>query len=217
MVGVPAPSNLCAHVVEQRGEVGDFGLAGAILHDGFALGESGGHEQVFGAGDGDLVEDDFRAVEAVGAGFDVAVFLRDLCAEALEAFDVQVDGTAADGAAAGKRDAGAAAAGDQRSEDKRGGAHGLDQFVGSFGGGEIFAVDGGAVVGASVAEFDFGAHGGEQVARGLDVAHLRDVFEDDRFVGEEGGGHAGKRGVFRAADADGAEQRIAAADYKFVH
>ena len=44
-------------------------------------------------------------------------------------------------------------------------------------------MDGGAVLGASVAEFDFGAHGGEQVARGLDVAHLRNVFEDDRLVG----------------------------------
>ena len=33
----------------------------------------GGHQQVFGAGDGDLVEDDVRAFEAVGLGFEVAV------------------------------------------------------------------------------------------------------------------------------------------------
>ena len=78
-------------------------------------------------------------------------------------------------------------------------------------------MDGGAMLGASVAEFDFGAHGGQQVARGLDVAYLRNVFEDDRLIGEQGRGHAGQRGIFRAADAHRAEQRLAAADYKFVH
>ncbi len=102
-------------------------------------------------------------------------------------------------------------------EDQRRGAHGLDQFVRGFGSGERGAVDGGAVVGASVAEFDFGAHGGEQVARGLDVADLGNIFEDDGLVGEQGGGHAGQRGIFRAADADGAQQRLSAADDELVH
>ncbi len=128
--------DLRAHGVEQCGEVGDFGLAGAILHDGLAFGERGGHEQVFGAGDGDLVENDFGAVEAVGGGFDVAVFLRDLCAETLETLDVEIDGAGADGAAAGQRDVGASATGDQRAEHESRGAHGLDQFVGSFGRGQ---------------------------------------------------------------------------------
>ena len=217
MVDVPAPSILRAHLVEQVGEVGDFGLAGAILQNGLALGEGCGHQQVFGAGDGDLVEDDFRALEAVGAGFDVAVILRDFCAQTFQSFDVQIDGAGADGASAGKRDAGASAAGDQRPEHQRGGAHGLDQFVGGFGRGERGAVDGGAMLGASVAEFDFGAHGGEQVARGLDVANLRNVFQDDRFVGEQGGGHAGKRGVLGAADANCAQQRLSAANYELIH
>ena len=35
------------------------------------------------------------------------------------------------------------------------------------------------MLGASVAEFDLGAHGGQQLALGLDVAHLRNVFQDD--------------------------------------
>ena len=215
--GGPCAFNFCSHFVEQGGEVADFGFAGAVLQNGFTFGESGGHEQIFGAGDGDLVENNFRAFEAIGGGFDVAVVLRDFCAELLESLDVQVDGAAADGATAGERDAGAAAAGDERPEDERGGAHGLDQFVGSFGAGEIFAVERGAVVGASVAEFDLGAHGGEQVARGLNVAHLRNIFEDDGFVGEQGGGHAGKRGVFCAANAHRPKQRLAAADDQFVH
>ncbi len=70
---------------------------------------------------------------------------------------------------------------------------------------------------AAVAELDFGAHGGEQLALGLDVADLGDIFEDDFVFGEDGGGHAGQGRVFCAADADGAEQRIAAADYEFIH
>jgi hypothetical protein len=36
----------------------------------------------------------------------------------------------------------------------------------------------------------------EQLALGLDVADLGDVFEDDLVFGEDGGGHAGERGVF---------------------
>ena len=201
-----------AHGVEQRSEVGDFGFAGAVLHDGFAVGERGGHEQVFGSGDGDFVEDNFGAAEAVGGGFDVAVLLRDLGAQALETFDVQVDGARTDGAAAGKRNAGAAATGDQRPEHEGRGAHGLDQFVGGFRSSERPGADGGAMMGASVAEFDFGSHGGEQFARSFDVAHLRNVLEDDLLIGKQSRSHAGKSGVFRAADANGAEKWIATAD-----
>ena len=58
MVEVPAPSICAPILIEQRGQVDDLGLAGAVLQHGFAFGERGGHQQVFGAGDGDLVEDD---------------------------------------------------------------------------------------------------------------------------------------------------------------
>ena len=57
--GCAGAFDLCAHLVEQIGQIGDFGFAGAVLQDGFAFGERRGHQQVFGAGDGDLVEDDF--------------------------------------------------------------------------------------------------------------------------------------------------------------
>ena len=70
---------------------------------------------------------------------------------------------------------------------------------------------------AAVAEFDFGAHGDEQLALGLDVADLGNVFEGDFVFGEDGGGHAGKGGVFGAGDAHGADQRIAAANDEFIH
>ena len=121
--------NVRAHGGEQGGEVGDFGLAGAVFHQGFAVGQDRGHEQIFSAGDGDLVEDEMRAAEALGAGFEVAVLLSDGGAHLFEALDVQVDGTAADGAAAGHGDARHAGTGDERAEDERAGAHGLDDFV----------------------------------------------------------------------------------------
>ena len=92
--------DLRSHLVEQVGEVGDFGLAGAILHHGFALGQGGGHEQVFRAGHGDLVEHNFAALEPVGAGLDVSVVLRDFRAQAFQSFDVKIDGTRADSATA---------------------------------------------------------------------------------------------------------------------
>ena len=40
-----------------------------------------------------------------------------------------------------------------------------------------------AMVRASVAEFDIGAHSGEQIAGGLYIAHLRDIFKNDRLIG----------------------------------
>jgi hypothetical protein len=61
------------------------------------------------------------------------------------------------------------------------------------------------VLGPSVAEFDLGSHGGEKFARGLDVTHLRNVFEDHRFFGEQSGGHARQGSVLCATDSDGAE------------
>ena len=81
MVGVPAPSIFAPILFSSAARSDDFGFAGSVLQNGFAFGQRGGHEQVFRAGDGDLVEDDFCAAQAVGGGFDVAVFLPDFCAE----------------------------------------------------------------------------------------------------------------------------------------
>ena len=209
--------DLRAHSDEEGGEVGDFGFAGAVFEEGFALGEDGGHEQVFGSGDGDLVEDDVRALEALGSGLDVSVFVSDDRAHGFEAFDVEVDGTATDCAASGHGDAGEPGSGDQRPEHQRRGAHGLDDLEYSGGVGEDAAGDGGAMLGAAVAQLDFAAHRGEELTLGLDVLHLGDVFEDDFVFGEDGRGHAGAGAELCAADADGAEQRIAAADYEFIH
>ena len=39
----------------------------------------------------------------------------------------------------------------------------------------------------------FGAHGLQQAALGIDVAHQRNVLESDLILGEDGRGHAGQR------------------------
>jgi len=209
--------DLCAHADEHGGEVGDFGFARAVFKEGVAVGESSGHEQVFGAGDGDLVEDDVRALETIGTGFEVAVLLRDGGAHGFEALDVEVDGTSTDGAASGHGNASDAGACDQRSQHQRRGAHGLDDFVFGDRVGEHGALDRGAMLRAAVAEFDFGAHGLEQLALGFDVLDLRDVFEDDFVLGEDGRSHAGERGVLCAGNFDCAEQRVSASDDELIH
>jgi hypothetical protein len=73
------------------------------------------------------------------------------------------------------------------------------------------------MLGTAVAELDLGAHGGQKIARGVNVAHLWNIFQDHGLISEERRCHAGKSGVFRAADADGAEERFAAADDEFIH
>ena len=111
--------DLRTHFVQQVGEIGDFGFASAIPQHGFAIGESRGHQQVFGAGDRDFLEYDLAALEPVGGGFDVAVVLGDFGAEPFQSLDVKIDGARSDGASAGKRDAGTAAAGHQRAQHQR--------------------------------------------------------------------------------------------------
>ena len=209
--------NLRAHGYQQLGQVGDFGLARAILHHGFAVGKHGGHQQVFGAGHGDLVKDNMRALQPCHARFKVAVLLQDGCAHLFQALDVQIDGSAADGASARHGHTRHSRARNQRTKHQRAGAHGLHNFVLGFGVGENLAADLGAVLRAAVAQLHLGAHGGQQAALGFNVAHLRNVFQRDFVLGKDGRGHAGKCRVLRARNANSADQRIAAANDEFIH
>src|SRR5450631_643127 len=102
-----------------------------------------------------------RTAEAIGAGFEIAVLLGDGGAHFFETLDVEVDGAAADGTSTGHGDAGHSCAGDERAENKRAGAHGLDNFVAGNGVGESAATNGDAIVCTALARSDFGAHGGK--------------------------------------------------------
>ncbi len=52
-----------AHRDQEIREVDDFGLARGVLEHRAAVGERGGHHEVLGAGHGDGLEDDARALE----------------------------------------------------------------------------------------------------------------------------------------------------------
>jgi len=110
--------DLRSHGDEQGSEIGDFGLAGAVLEDGLSLGKRGGHQEVFGSGNSDFVEDDVCALEPVGAGFEITMILGDGGSHGFEAVDVEVDGAAADGAASGHGDPCDAGACNERAEDQ---------------------------------------------------------------------------------------------------
>ena len=94
--------DLRAHLVQQVRQVDYFGLARAIFQHGLAFGQSRRHQQVFGSGHRDFFEDNARALQPLGAGFDVAVFLGDLRAQLLQPFEVQIDRARSNGAAAGQ-------------------------------------------------------------------------------------------------------------------
>ena len=70
---------------------------------------------------------------------------------------------------------------------------------------------------AAVAQFDFGSHGRQQVASGLNVAHLRNIFENDGFFSQQSRGHARQCRILSPADANRAQKRRSAADDKFIH
>src|ERR1700746_2312690 len=70
---------------------------------------------------------------------------------------------------------------------------------------------------APVSEFDLGSHRSQQVACRLNVAHLRNILENNRLVGEQSGSHAGKRSILRATYPYSAKQRLSATNDKLIH
>src|SRR5207237_7196816 len=92
-----------AHVIQHISEIDDFRLASRILKNGTAVGERGRHHQVFGAGDRDFIEEDFRCSEALDHGFDITMLRMNPGAEFLESLDVKIDGPRSDRASARQR------------------------------------------------------------------------------------------------------------------
>ena len=82
--------DLRTHLDQQVGQVGDFRLARGVLQDRLAFGQGGGHQQGLGAGHGDHVGVDARALELFALGVNVAAFDGDLGAQRLQTLDVLV-------------------------------------------------------------------------------------------------------------------------------
>src|SRR5207247_9705576 len=99
----------------------------------------------------DRVASHLLAVQPLGCGFNVYMFLLDIRLDALESFDMKLDWAGGDGATARQRDTGALAAGEQRAKNERGGPHRLYNFVGYFRRERTSAAASGAVVRATEA------------------------------------------------------------------
>ena len=90
--------DLRAHGNQHLGQVANLGLLRGVFKNRLALGQSGGHQEVFSAGDSHHVSGDVRALEAsalaVSAGRHlrqhVAVLDRDVRAHGLQALDVLI-------------------------------------------------------------------------------------------------------------------------------
>ncbi len=133
--------------------------------------------------------------------FDVAVLLGNLRAQMFEARQMKIDGPRADRAAAGQGNARASGARHQRPEHQARGAHRLHQFVGRFGRNDSFRVEDDAL-GVLVVDGYLRADVDQQPLHRADIAHARDAFEHDLFVGQQRGGQRRQCGVFRAAGGD---------------
>ena len=94
-----------AHGPEQPSQIHDLRLAGGIAKPRRAFGEDRGEHRVFGPGNGDPFEQDFRAGQPGGARLHVPVFESDLRAQSFKRGQMQVDRPHADRAAARQRDA----------------------------------------------------------------------------------------------------------------
>src|SRR5205807_2311193 len=129
--------------------------------------------------------------QAFGLCLDVAVFLVNRGAKSFQSLDVQVDRPRANGATAGQRHASSSATRHQRPKHQRRSPHRLHQLVGSFRRNQRAAADCGAMLSPSVTKFYVRAHFRQQLTSGLNVAHLRNVFQDNGLFCEQGSGHSG--------------------------
>ena len=117
------------HRGEQAREVRDLGLAGAVLEPAGAARQRRRHEQVLGAGDGGAREAKAGGGEPRRFGVHVSILQSDRGSHGLEAEQVLIDRSHADGAASGQRDSRVTATGEQRPENEHAGAHGLHHVV----------------------------------------------------------------------------------------
>jgi hypothetical protein len=210
--------DLRAHADEHFGQVDDLGLLRGVLEQRLALGQRGGHQEVLGAGDGDHVGHDDRALQAgatLGQSSDhVAVLDHDLRTHGLQALDVLVDRPRADGATAGQRHLGVAEACQQRAQGQHRGAHGLHEFVGGLGVAEVAGVQ---AHGAVVVPLGRHAHVAHQLEHGRHVLQARHVVQRHGLVGQQRRAQFGQRGVLGAGNEYFAAELSPAANQKFVH
>ncbi len=224
-VEVPMPSILAPILTRHSATSPISGSRAAFSMTVSPRAKRGRQQHVVRGADRYLGEHDAAAAQgaALGLGENVAGFDLDLGAELLQAHQMQIDGTRADGAAAGQRHLGLAAAGEQRTEHPEAGPHAADHFIGRhgvddvarreverladvLGGAGTLAVDG--EVDAVVAQ-----DAGEQI----DVGEIGDVLQRQPVRGQQAGDHQRQGGVLGAGDRNRTVEPLAADDLDAIH
>ena len=185
-------------------------LLGGVIDGGGALRAGGGEHHVDRAADGGHVKENISADERLRLGDDRAARGFYLRAQRAHAFDMLVDGAAADVASAGERHAGAAKARKQRADIIRRCAHAAAQIQ-----RHVRAADGTGVH-LHDAFFRVPIHLGAEVTQRLrgnvDVLDVGQVLNHAGCAAQNGGRNDGHGCVLAAADAHGAFKPLPAGD-----
>ena len=202
-----------AHGGEHPAEAFDVRLAGDVLQEGVAASEDGGHDGVFGGGDGGFVKEDVASHEAFGLDV-VAVADIDRGAEPLEGQEVRVETAAADDVATRRGQVHLAMAGEHGAGKQNGRAHFAAEIRAEFG----FVDTGTAQTDVVVADkFGFAAEILNDIHHYLDIANLWHIVQDDILAGEQAGREGGQDFVFVATRNEGAAEFVSAFDDKSFH
>ena len=205
--------NARAHGDQTVGQVYHFRLAGGVLDDRLAVGQTGGHHQVLGASHRHHVGEQARALQAGHLGVHVTVLHLDLGAHGLQALDVLVHRPRTDGTATGQAHPGLTEASHQRAEHQDGSTHGLDHFVGRDR----------VVHPARIQRDDVGiaadlhAHLLEQAQQRTDVVQTRHVGKGHRLLGQQRRTQDRQGCILGAGNGDLARQAGAAFNQQFIH
>ena len=203
--------NLRAHKIECIGERDDFGFTRGVFETCLSLSEACGHEHHVSCADRREGQAEAIAFECERVGrldMDAIMVELHLSAERAQSFEVDFDGTRADGIAAWERHDGLTGARDEGPDDPKGSAHLCDEVLrcagcGNFFSGEFDLFFLGVVAALSAESFEqFGEDGG--------IGEVGDVIEGEGLVGEEARDHHREDGVFGAADGDGSIEGISA-------
>ena len=188
------------------------------------MGGGRGHHRGMGASDRHLREDDFAADEAARRlGDDIAGVDLDFRAQLLQRHQEKVDRSRADRAAAGQRDAGFAGARQQRGDDPEACAHFRDEVIGrgridDLAGGQMRRLAGiDALPGPLAVQRIIDAVIAENAHERTHIGEARQVFQGERFLGQEARDHQRQRGVLGAGNPDFAVQPRPASDLNPVH
>ena len=208
--------DLRAHGDEGGAEILHMRLAGGVDEGGTALGEGGGHGEIFRDGDRHVVEPVARAAKAGGQGDDERVALVDRGPEGAEDVEVRVDFAHAERAALGVGvDRDFAQAVEQGGIEQHRRTHVLREFVIGEGVAKRGVVH--AHEALLTVPLDLRTLGAEEGDEFVEVGDVRDVFQRDGLVGEQGRAENGQHGVLVAGGRDGAGEGLAAVDDEVGH